>query len=51
MSPNMPEPRGLGFTVRAKVDADHATDTVTRKSRTDFFVWCNSTLVFGFSKK
>ena len=30
--PNMPEPRGPGFTVRAKVDADHAADTVTRNS-------------------
>ena len=26
----MPEPRGLGFVVRTKVDADHASDTVTR---------------------
>jgi len=27
---NMPKPRGLGFVIRAKVDADHASDTVTR---------------------
>ena len=27
---NMPEPKGLGFTIAAKVDADHASDTVTR---------------------
>ena len=26
---NMPEPRGLGFVIRAKVDADHASDTTT----------------------
>jgi hypothetical protein len=26
---NMPEPRGLGFVMRAKVDADHASDTTT----------------------
>ena len=26
---NMPEPRGQGFVIRAKVDADHASDTVT----------------------
>jgi len=26
---NMPEPRGLGFTISAKVNADHASDTVT----------------------
>ena len=24
-----PEPRGLGFVVRAKVDADHTSDSVT----------------------
>ena len=26
----MPEPRGYGFIKRAKVDADHASDTVSR---------------------
>ena len=26
---NMPEPRGLGFVLRTKVDADHASDTTT----------------------
>ena len=26
---NMPEPRGLGFVMSAKVDADHAADTTT----------------------
>ena len=36
--PNMPEPRGLGFKMRAKVDADHASDTVTRRSRTGLLV-------------
>ena len=47
----MPEPRGLGFVVRAKVNADHASDTVTRISRTVFFVYLNSVLVYWFSKK
>jgi hypothetical protein len=27
---NMPQPRRLGFVLQAKVDADHAADTVTR---------------------
>ena len=27
--PNMPEPRGLGFVIQAKVDADHASDSIT----------------------
>jgi hypothetical protein len=48
---NMPEPRGLGFTIRAKVDADHASDTVTRHSRTGFLVWVNCALVYWMSKK
>jgi hypothetical protein len=30
---NMPEPRGFGFTMRLYVDADHATDSMIRKSR------------------
>ena len=34
LPPIMPQPRGLGFVMRAKVDADHAGDIVTRKSRT-----------------
>jgi len=29
---NMAEPRGAGFQIIAKVDADHGTDTVTRRS-------------------
>ena len=48
---NMPEPRGLGFTIKAKVDADHASDSVTRRSRTGFLVYINSALVYWFSKK
>jgi len=48
---NMPEPRGLGFTISAKVDSDHASDTVTRRSRTGFLVWLNSALVAWLSKK
>jgi hypothetical protein len=48
---NMPEPRGLGFTMRAFVDADHATDSMTRKSRTGFLVFPNSVLIYWLSKK
>ena len=51
LPPNMPQPRGLGFVMRAKVDADHAGDTVTRRSRTGFLVYLNSALIFWFSKK
>ena len=48
---NAPEPRGFGFTIRAKVDADHATDTTTRRSRTGFIVYLNSAPVYWMSKK
>ena len=48
---NMPEPRGMGFTMRAMVDADHASDTVSRRSRTGFLVYLNCSLVCWFSKK
>ena len=51
LPPNMPEPRGQGFVIRAKVDADHASDTVSRRSRTGFLVYLNSALVHWFSKK
>jgi hypothetical protein len=51
LPPNMPEPRGQGLVVSAKVDADHASDTVTRRSRTGFLVWINSCLVYFLSKK
>ena len=47
----MPEPRGHGFTMRAKVDADHASDTVLRRSRTGFLIYLNFALVYWWSKK
>ena len=46
MPPNAPEPKGIGFIINAQVDADHAGDTVTRRSRTGFLVFVNRTLVF-----
>ena len=49
--PNAPQPRGLSFTIRAKVDADLAADTVTRRSRTGFLVFLNSAPVHWMSKK
>ena len=51
LPPNMPETRGKGFIVSAYVDSDHAGDTVTRRSRTGFFVYCNCALVYWMSKK
>ena len=49
--PNMPEPRGVGPQIVAKVDADHAADTITRRSRTGFLVYLNCALVYWHSKK
>lgn len=48
---NAPQARGQGFITSAKVDASHGCDTVTRRSRSGFFVWVNSALVCWFSKK
>ena len=47
----MPEPRGLGFIMRAKVDADHASDTMTGHSRMGFFVYLNCAPIYWWSKK
>ena len=51
MPPKTPEPRGQGVTICTKVDADHASDMVTRQSRTGFLVYSNSVLVYAWSKK
>ena len=38
-------------TLRAKVDADHAGDTVTRRSQTSFLVYLNCSPIYWSSKK
>ena len=48
---NAPAPKGIGFTMRAFVDSDHAGDSVTRRSRTGFIVFLNSAPIFVYSKK
>ena len=47
----MPESRGLGFIMCAKVDADHASDTMMRRSRTGFLVYLNCAPIYWWSKK
>ena len=42
---------GLEQVIRSKVDADHAADTVTRRSHTCFLVYINLALLHWFSKK
>ena len=49
--PNMPEPHGIGFSMRAKVDTDHASDTVSQQSRTCFTIYLNCSPVYWWSKK
>ena len=39
--PNAPGPRGRGFIMRIFKDADHASDTVTRRSRSGFLCYLN----------
>ena len=51
ISTEMPEPRGQGFIMRSKVDADHAADTTTHRSITGFFVWLNCSLIYWSSRK
>jgi hypothetical protein len=48
---NAPEARGRGFVIRAFVDADHAGDCLTRRSRTGFIAYLNSAPIHWFSKK
>jgi hypothetical protein len=48
---NANEPRGFGFKIRAYVDSDHAGDSITRRSRTGFIVFLNSSPIYWTSKK
>ena len=45
------KPRGKEVDLRCFVDADHAGDTVTRRSRTGFFIFINMVLIICHSKK
>ena len=51
LPPNMPDPKGVGFTMRAFVDSDHAGELTTRRSRTGFIIFLNSAPIFWFSKR
>lgn len=51
MPPRMPKPLGSAVTIRAYVDADHATDSITRKSRTGFIIYINNAPIYWMSKK
>lgn len=49
--PGAPKRRGKGFLMKAFVDADHAGDLLTRRSRTGFLVYLNMAPIYWLSKK
>jgi len=51
LPPNMTEARGVGMTMRAFVDSEHAGDITMRRSRTGFNIFLNSAPIYWFSKK
>ena len=51
LPPNMPAPLGKGFTIRCFVDADHAGELVTRRSRTGYVVMLNNAPIYWHTKK
>ena len=48
---NAPPQRGIGFTMRAFVDSDHAGGSITRRARTGFIIMLNNARIYWFSKK
>ena len=46
----MPKARGFGFLLSTRVDADHAGDTPTIRSRTGYIAYVNSDPVYWMSK-
>jgi len=48
---NIPEPLGKEFIISCYVDADHAGDKITRRSRTGYAVLLNSAPIYWYSKR
>ena len=48
---NSPEPRGKPVQINCFVDADHAGNTVTRRSQTGILIFLNMAPIYWFSKK
>ena len=46
LPPQMPEPRGKGFVIKTKVDANHAANTIMQQSRTGFIIFINCAPLF-----
>jgi hypothetical protein len=48
---NAPEPHGKEVDIRVFVDAEHAGDKITRRSRTGFIIFINNAPIIWFSKQ
>ena len=51
LPPNMPPPLGKETVIRCFVDADHAVDKITKRSRTEFIIFLNNAPIYWISKK
>ena len=51
LPPNAPVPLGNPVEINMFVDADHASDQVTRRSQTGILIYCNSAPIIWYSKK
>jgi hypothetical protein len=51
LPPNAPEPRGKVVEMTAFVDADHAGDMITRRSRTGVLIYLNKSPIVWYTKK
>ena len=51
LPPNMPKPLGKEMVLRVFVDADHAGESLTRRSRSGFIVFLNNAPIYWSSKK
>jgi hypothetical protein len=51
LPPNMPEPRGKPVVVQCFVDANHASNRLTRRSQTGIILFCNQAPVIWYSKR
>ena len=51
LPPNMSKPLGHGFKTRCFVDANHAGESLTRRSRTGFIVMLDNAPIYWHSKK
>ena len=47
----MTEPYSEAFAIRVFVDVDHASEHLTRRSRTGFIVFLNNAPIYWMSKK